>query len=472
MTDKTWRMGFHLMPPSGWINDPNGLCQFRGVYHAFFQYSPDWPNGGERCWGHATSTNLVSWDYHDVAIHQDTPEDANGAYSGSTFVERGAAADGGDRMRIYYTGNVKHPGDYDYINEGRGANEITVTSDDGMHFSPKQVLLRNADYPAYCSCHVRDPKLWEQRGELHMALGARDRDSHGLALIYSSTDGIDWRLRTAIRPTDDFGFMWECPDVIRLVEGADGQRHEFLGFCPQGMPAKDDDGRGTSWAGYLPLSGTAIDATTADPALWREWDGGFDFYAPQTFVDDAGRTLLIAWVGMPDEDFMGQPEQLDWIHSLSVPRTLEVDPKDPTRIMQWPVGEVDALRQEATEAQDGQLSLPCHRADIEVEGVQGDFALTLDGALAISGSGDSVTLSLDAATGCGRGARSIACGGIESLRVLVDESIVEVFVNGGRATFTTRWFPTADKLDVRLEGSCASARAWTMAKAGTDPYEG
>ena len=343
MTDKTWRMGFHLMPPSGWINDPNGLCQFRGVYHAFFQYSPDWPNGGERCWGHATSTNLVSWDYHDVAIHQDTPEDANGAYSGSTFVERGAAADGGDRMRIYYTGNVKHPGDYDYINEGRGANEITVTSDDGMHFSPQQVVLRNADYPAYCSCHVRDPKLWEQRGELHMALGARDRDSHGLALIYSSTDGIDWRLRTAIRPTDDFGFMWECPDVIRLVEGADGQRHEFLGFCPQGMPAKDDDGRGTSWAGYLPLSGTAIDATTADPALWREWDGGFDFYAPQTFVDDAGRTLLIAWVGMPDEDFMGQPEQLDWIHSLSVPRTLEVDPKDPTRIMQWPVGEVDAL---------------------------------------------------------------------------------------------------------------------------------
>ena len=83
MTDTTWRMGFHLVPPAGWINDPNGLCQFRGLYHAFYQYSPDWPHGGERCWGHATSCDLVSWEHHGIAIHQDIPEDANGAYSGS-----------------------------------------------------------------------------------------------------------------------------------------------------------------------------------------------------------------------------------------------------------------------------------------------------------------------------------------------------------------------------------------------------
>ena len=40
-----WRLGFHLMPPAGWLNDPNGLCQFKGVYHVFFQYAPDNPNG-------------------------------------------------------------------------------------------------------------------------------------------------------------------------------------------------------------------------------------------------------------------------------------------------------------------------------------------------------------------------------------------------------------------------------------------
>lgn len=35
-----WRLKFHLMPPQGWLNDPNGLCQFHGIYHIFFQYRP------------------------------------------------------------------------------------------------------------------------------------------------------------------------------------------------------------------------------------------------------------------------------------------------------------------------------------------------------------------------------------------------------------------------------------------------
>lgn len=33
-----FRQKLHLMPPTGWLNDPNGLCQFKGIYHAFFQY--------------------------------------------------------------------------------------------------------------------------------------------------------------------------------------------------------------------------------------------------------------------------------------------------------------------------------------------------------------------------------------------------------------------------------------------------
>ena len=50
-------------------------------------------------------------------------------------------------------------------------------------------------------------------------------------------------------------------------------------------------------------------------------------------------------------------------------------------------------------------------------------------------------------------------------RMLVDGSVVEVFANGGRVTFTTRWFPTEDDLTVRLEGAHGPARAWAMAAA-------
>ena len=34
------RQRFHLQPPVGWLNDPNGLCVYGGQYHAFFQYGP------------------------------------------------------------------------------------------------------------------------------------------------------------------------------------------------------------------------------------------------------------------------------------------------------------------------------------------------------------------------------------------------------------------------------------------------
>lgn len=34
-------------------------------------------------------------------------------------------------MYLYYTGNVKHPGNFDYIKEGRGHNVCLAVSRDG-----------------------------------------------------------------------------------------------------------------------------------------------------------------------------------------------------------------------------------------------------------------------------------------------------------------------------------------------------
>lgn len=48
-----WRQTLHLEPPRGWLNDPNGLCYFGGLYHVFFQYCPTHANGsGPKHWGH------------------------------------------------------------------------------------------------------------------------------------------------------------------------------------------------------------------------------------------------------------------------------------------------------------------------------------------------------------------------------------------------------------------------------------
>ena len=37
------RLAYHLMPETGWLNDPNGLCQFQGLYHICLLYTSPSP---------------------------------------------------------------------------------------------------------------------------------------------------------------------------------------------------------------------------------------------------------------------------------------------------------------------------------------------------------------------------------------------------------------------------------------------
>lgn len=463
-THSSWRCGFHITPPEGWLNDPNGLCQFRGVYHVFHQYSPAWPEPhAPRGWGHATSTDLVHWEHRGMVITPDTPDEASGSYSGSAVVVRGAAADGGDLLRLYYTGNVKQPGDYDYIRTGRKAAQILVESDDGLALGEKRVLMRNPDYPPLCSCHVRDPKVWWQDGSWHMVLGARDLFDKGLALLYRSDDGLAWDFSALVHSAAPFGFMWECPDRIEL----DGS--EFLSICPQGLASLPWANGMRDQSGYIPLGEgeRLIDAPVVDQTRFTRWDCGFDFYAPQTFVDESGRTILIGWMGMPEAPFDSAPDGLGWIHCLTVPRLLERTPDG--AIVQAPVPELAALRgAELPSERDGVLVAPGHRADLVFSGIEDAFEVVLDGALRLSFAEGELTLSFldadrgDAGVGAGRRARSCALGQMRDLRVLVDGSAVEAFADGGRAALATRWFPREEHLTVSVRGTCADTRAWEM----------
>ena len=93
---------------------------FRGQYHVFFQYAPLGAEGsGPKGWGHWQSADLLHWTFAGMPLRPDTPWDQSGAYSG-------CAVPCGDTLRLYYTGNVKHPGPYDYIHEGRESNTLLV----------------------------------------------------------------------------------------------------------------------------------------------------------------------------------------------------------------------------------------------------------------------------------------------------------------------------------------------------------
>lgn len=138
MSTSFWNPRLHLQPRNGWLNDPNGLCEFNGFYHAFYQYAPEWPQDELKHWGHCTSKDLLHWSDQGIALSPDINEDQNGVFSGSAWIDHGASPDGENLMRVFYTGNVVDTTIDERVDEGREANEIMVTSEDGVHFSEKK----------------------------------------------------------------------------------------------------------------------------------------------------------------------------------------------------------------------------------------------------------------------------------------------------------------------------------------------
>ncbi|MFD0693731.1 hypothetical protein ACFQZT_06465 [Paenibacillus sp. GCM10027628] len=55
-----FRPQYHLSPLSGNMSDPNGMVNFEGEYHQFYQ------NTGQ--WGHAVSKDLIHWEHLPVAL--------------------------------------------------------------------------------------------------------------------------------------------------------------------------------------------------------------------------------------------------------------------------------------------------------------------------------------------------------------------------------------------------------------------
>ncbi len=79
---------------------------------------------------------------------------------------------GKDKLHLFFTGNVKMDGDYDYINEGRESSTLHVESEDGIHFGIK-LRISFENYPEDFTCHIRDPKVWKENDKYRMVLGGR-----------------------------------------------------------------------------------------------------------------------------------------------------------------------------------------------------------------------------------------------------------------------------------------------------------
>lgn len=438
-----FRQKLHLMPPVGWLNDPNGLCQFKGVYHAFFQYSPLNAEGGVKMWGHYTSRDMIDWEYQGVTLYPDQPFDCSGVYSGCAFIEDG-------EMYLYYTGNVKleDRDDYDYVNSGREANTVLVTSRDGVNFGRKRLLMKNSDYPADLTLHVRDPKVWKENGIYYMLQGARTKEDSGQAIVFRSEDKLHWSFHSRIKTNDKFGYMWECPDYFEV----DGTK--ILSASVQGLTGDEWKERNVYQSGYFVVDGDILGEYILSD--YRLWDYGFDYYAPQSFETDDGRRIQIGWMGMPDcEEYTNWTIEDGWQHCFTFPR--EVFVKDGI-VRQRPIRELGE-RKILSEKTKNRLETKNYTVyEAVVSDISDDqFHAVLAENLIVKYENNRFVIefinSRNNKVSCGRKIRYVEMDHVTDVRILSDESSVEIFVNDGAYVFSTRYYPEEPGICIEAEGA-------------------
>ncbi|EGT1709335.1 glycoside hydrolase family 32 protein [Escherichia coli] len=436
-----WYPIFHLAPPAGWMNDPNGLIYFNGRYHAFFQHHPASAYQGPMHWGHATSTDMLHWQHEPIALAPGDKYDRDGCFSGSAVDDDGV-------LSLIYTGHI--------CLDDRGNDSIIrevqclATSHDGIHFEKQGCVLT----PPEGIMHFRDPKVWHEDGSWWMVIGARDASDNGQVLLYRGTSLRDWHLEHVLaHSAAGKSYMWECPDFFRC-----GNFH-WLMFSPQGMPPSGYRFRNLFQSGVLAGSWKP-GSVFALKGGFEELDYGHDFYAPQSMLAEDGRRIIMAWMNMWDSPVPTRSEA--WAGCLTLPR--EVFERD-GRLCQRPVREVESLRKKCqplspvrlqglqllTEnVQAAELLVTWHTVDSHAE----HYGVRL---------GDGLRLYMD--NQAGRlvlwryypeegldGYRSVELPDTEylTLRIFLDRSSVEVFVNDGEATLSSRIYPQADSRQLSL----------------------
>ena len=316
-TNRSMYPGFHLAPPSGWMNDPNGVIYHKGYYHVFYQHHPFSAEEGKLIyWGHARSKDLCTWEHLPIALAPSIEEDRDGCFSGCAVVNDN------DELCLIYTAHRwgKAWGDDRYVNEV----QAIATSKDGVHFDNKQVVLREP--PLEGVTHFRDPRVWREGNDWLMIIGYRtdDKDGKGVGKValYRSKDLYRWTFESTLAEDDELlppgkrSYMWECPDFFPL-----GDKHVLL-MSPQGLE-DDNKERFLNLFQNGCIIGTFKDGKFTRETEFEELDFGHEFYAAQHIDGPDGRTLLIAWFDMWANDKPSQKH--GWAGMMTLPRDLHIE---------------------------------------------------------------------------------------------------------------------------------------------------
>jgi beta-fructofuranosidase len=428
---QTFRNQFHFAPFKNWMNDPNGVCFFKGHYHVFYQYNPASQIWGNMFWGHAVSGDLLHWHHLPICF---TPQVElqglsgfrGGAFSGSAIVEKGC-------MNLYFT---RHFG----TNDRQWAREWQVSSvtKNGIYFSPEKKELINT--PPGVTHDFRDPKVFTYNQSRYMVLGGR-QENNAVVMLYKRTDMQEWEYQgILLKENNPHYAIAECPDFYFL----DGNWVLTAGY----ISGEEISDRSLAIKRDVCYYLGSFNGKKFVPVKKGLLDFGRDYYAVQSFVHRR-RRISMAWNN--DNLRIHHPEKNGSNGTLAIPREMRVYNG---RLLAKPIAEMKAL-------ETGQLFKNSMKHFSLVIKTSNTWKLDLAFAglnqfEAVLASGSEGSLSLRYKDGlfimrCGeQNTGSCEVKKLNNVTAYIDRSLLEVFLNDGEYAGAMRYYMTKRKDCVEL----------------------
>lgn len=474
---EAFRPQYHFTPRQNWMNDPNGLVYFEGEYHLYFQYNPKGKGWGNMCWGHAVSTDLMTWRELPIAI----PETDQMIFSGSVVVDWKNTSGLGDGQKppliAYYTAynpttNIQ-------------SQHMAYSHDRGRtftHYATNPIIdLNHANF--------RDPKVFYHTESKAWIMAVALSQDH-LIQFYRSENMRDWILASAFGPAGSTAGQWECPDLIEVaLDGRPNEKHWVLKVDVD----KEfiDGGSGAQYfIGNFDGHAFAVDTDRGNPG-GEFVDFGPDFYAAVSWSDLPDTQPDPIWIGWQSNHQTGKDYPTDpWCGAQSLPRRLFLfEERGRLWLGQSPVVSAEALRAARTSLPSKPLtageSVTVSQSKATFEQIL-TFATDVPAKLVVSladGADTLLTLTADFArgeltfarhasqaspqSGFARAASTpLPSNRTASLRIYFDGSLVEVFVDDGRRVYSASVFPISPlKTLIRCEEghvSLTSCQTWDI----------
>ncbi|XP_057462980.1 LOW QUALITY PROTEIN: acid beta-fructofuranosidase 2, vacuolar-like [Actinidia eriantha] len=468
---------------------------YKGWYHLFYQYNPEAAVWGTIVWGHAVSRNLIHWRHLPIALTSDEWYDINGVWTGSATI----LPDG--QIMMLYTGST---------NETVQVQNLAYPDDpsdplliDWVKYSRNPVLVPPPDIDIH---DFRDPTTaWlTPEGKWRFTIGSKLNET-GISLVYDTVDFKNFELLSGSLHSVPGTGMWECVDFYPVSQteesgldtSANGKEVKHV------VKASLDDDRNDYYAlgTYDEVTAKWVpDDPNIDVGIGLRYDYG-KFYASKSFFDEKkNRRVLWGWI--PETDGEHVDIKKGWSSLQSIPRTVLLDKKTGSNIVQWPVEELESLRLDSWEFHNvamepgsvlaldvGSTSQLDITAEFEIDeevlgrlkegdevyhcvtsggaaqrGALGPFGLLV---LADESLSEQTPVYFYVAKGTNGSLKTFFCadesrsseatdvlkpiygttvtvleGEKLTVRILVDHSVLESFAQGGRTCITSRVYPT------------------------------